>query len=84
MYGVLNKRVRNKWRVAVEMRATNQVEKFGSVGLVGGLETYLPLLRNCTLATGRSVIIRNNRMSQGSWLQITPASTSFFSVRHLV
>jgi hypothetical protein len=60
------------------MLTDNNVDRFGLVGLVGGLENYLPLLRNCSLATGRSVVIRRNVVSEG--LVVTPSPTSYLNV----
>ena len=43
---------------------------FGSVGLIGGLENYLALLRNCTLASARSIVLRRNQV-RGGTLQVS-------------
>ena len=50
----------------------------GPEGLVDGLENYLPRLRNNSLATGRSIVIRRNVVSEG--LVVIPSATSYFGV----
>ena len=58
----------------------NAVKKFGTVGLVGGLENYLPMLHNCSLATGRSIVIRRNVVDDGSWMVVTPGPTRYINL----
>ena len=56
----------------------NNVNQFGLVGLIGGLENYLPKLRNCSLPVARSIVIRRNVVSEG--LVVTPSPTSYLNL----